>query len=242
VPRTIYRVFVDESGVRAHGPKTSKHFVLSACIFPDQNQPDVLSTVADIRVNLRQPPAHTISFKDLTHQSRVYVVSRYAALPYLTVTSVIVCKREVPKPMTDLDGAYLYTLRFLLERISWFVDDAKGQAYVTFAHIDYFKIDKLHEYVETLRHQHTEIRWQALFLPVRMQTMQGNDFLQVADTVASATAQAFEPDRFGNVEQRYLRDLGPRIYRRGRKVTSYGLKLHPRKMAQDAAYSWVEAI
>jgi hypothetical protein len=243
VTRTVYRVFVDEAGVRAHGPRTSQHFVMSAAILPDPRKHDLLATLAQLRVDFRQPAGHTISFKNLSHQSRLHISQMLARLTYLTVTNVVVCKREVPAPMQNVDDAYLYTLRFLLERVSWFVDDRYGQAYVTFAHIDRFKIAKLDAYVELLRKSDTQIRWGALFLPVRMQTMQGNDLLQVADATASATAQAFEPDQFGNVEDRYLRALAPRLYRRPPgPITSYGMKLHPTSMANDPRYAWVKAL
>ena len=239
--RTVYRVFVDESGVRAHGPKTSEHFVMSACIVPNARKADLLATLAQIRIDLGQPAGHTIAFKNLSHQSRLHLAKKLGAVPYLTISNVIVCKRELPVAMSDVDAAYLYTLRYLLERVTWFVDDHGGQAYVTFAHIDRFKIMKLHSYIGILRADPSvQIRWQALFLPVRMETMQGNDFLQVADATASSAAQAFEPDRHGNVEPGYLQALRPRLYRRGRgAITSYGMKLHPTAMATDSRYLWV---
>lgn len=57
--------------------------------------------------------------------------------------------------------------------------------------------------------------------------------LQVADTAASALFKAVEPDAFGNTERRYLAELGPKLYRRhAGKVTSYGLKVFPAKVAE----------
>jgi len=241
--RTPYRVYVDESGVRAHGPRTSKHFVLSAVILPDSLKYDLLAALAQLRIDFRQPVGHPIAFKNLSHQARLHISQALGQLSYVTVTNVVVCKRELAVPLTDVDDAYLYTLRFLLERVSWFVDDSGGQAYVTFAHIDRFKIAKLDAYVRLLQNLPTQIRWPALFLPVRMQTMQTNDLLQVADTAASATAQAFEPDQFGNTEDRYLRALAPRLYRRPPgPITSYGMKLHPRSVVNDPQYAWVTSL
>lgn len=52
--------------------------------------------------------------------------------------------------------------------------------------------------------------------------------LQLADIAASSVAAAFEPDRFGNLEPRYLIELGPQIYRRsGFPLIVCGLKLFP---------------
>ena len=64
--------------------------------------------------------------------------------------------------------------------------------------------------------------------------------LQLADIAASATALAFEPDNFGNVEPRYLSELRPRLYHpSGGKITSYGLKMHPWNTRSQAAYQWL---
>ncbi|WP_250291423.1 hypothetical protein [Frankia sp. CiP1_Cm_nod1] len=60
---------------------------------------------------------------------------------------------------------------------------------------------------------------------------------------ASATFPAFEQDQYGNTEDRYLRELAPRLYRRpGRPITSYGLKVHPWNETTGAAYPWAAAL
>lgn len=240
VARIPFYAYADESGIRKHGPKTSAHFVLTASIIPATEKAALLNELARLRVNMGLPVGQAIQFKNLPHQSRVHVTQALAELPYLTIANVIVCKRRLQLQIADVDDAYLLTLRYLLERISWYVDDKNGQAYVTFAHIDRFKISKLHEYVTQLQGRNTQIRWRALHLPVRMETMQTNDFLQVADLTASATGQAVEPDRFGNTERRYVEALAPRIYRYpGGKITSYGMKLHPTRVVGDPEYAWI---
>ncbi len=65
-------------------------------------------------------------------------------------------------------------------------------------------------------------------------------YLQLADIAVSATAQAFEPDGHGNTEQRYLKELGPRLYRQaGGAITSYGLKMHPWNDQSKATHPWL---
>ncbi len=234
---------MDESGVRKHGPKTSQHFVMSAVVVPDARRTALLSELVTLRRDLRVPAGKPLSFKDMPHQSRLRVCQFVSRLPYLTIANVIVCKRRLQTQMSDVDGAYLLTLRYLLERISWCVDDLNGQAFVTFAHIRGFRVAKLHAYVAVLQASDTEIRWQALHLPIRMETIQTNDFLQVADSTASATAQAFEPDRFGNTEPRYVNEIARRLYRRanGRNM-SYGMKIHPTSAVNLSEYAWVNAL
>ena len=54
------------------------------------------------------------------------------------VVSVVVLKKPLTGSGTALSNPtsmYNYAIRRLMERISWFVDDAGGEASVTFAHV-----------------------------------------------------------------------------------------------------------
>jgi hypothetical protein len=240
--RTTYRVYVDESGIRSHSPKSSDHFVMSAVMLPNSQEPRARAMLAGLRSDFKMPAGTVLSFKDLPHAKRVHISKTVAAQPYIGITNVVVCKRLFARPETDVDLAYLYTLRFALERISWYIDTKGGKAYVTFAHIKGFKIAKLLSYVNKLQAMGTgtEIRWDALYLPVRMDTVATIECLQIADTAASATGQAFHTDEFGNVEPRYLMTIRRRLYRHPTgPITSYGMKLHPTSAVTDPRYEWV---
>ena len=162
----------------------------------------------------------------------------------LTIANVVVCKRHFGSGfLTSPTKQYLFTLRMLLERISWYVNSQGGQAYVTFAHIKGFKVADLHNYVAILRSMPTHIEWGALHLPLQIDQPSVIELLQTADTIASATAQAFEPDEFGNTERRYLTELVRCLYRYpGSPITTYGMKLHPKAVLTVSDYAWVSAL
>jgi hypothetical protein len=157
----------------------------------------------------------------------------------------VVCKRHLPDVGLTEDQAYLFTLRFLLERLSWVARDTRRELHYTVAHVVRFKLKKLREYEAILRQTPgCQIAWTAMDpRGGRLDQPSRVEGLQLADTVASATFAAFEPDQFGNTEQRYLCDLAPRLYRRGSGtdgLTSYGLKIHPG--TAKTAYPWVAAL
>jgi hypothetical protein len=55
---------------------------------------------------------------------------------------------------------YLWALRILLERISWWIrDHGNGTSVVTFAHITNFRTHKLHNYRSALAMSPTNIHW-----------------------------------------------------------------------------------
>jgi hypothetical protein len=78
-----------------------------------------------------------------------------ARSPLAAITSVIVCKHIVQQPfpggglayISRPDPMYLWAVRLLLERVSWFIrDHGGGSSVVTFAHLTRFKGQKLHDY------------------------------------------------------------------------------------------------
>jgi hypothetical protein len=105
---------------------------------------------------------------------------------------------------------------------------------VTFAHLTRFAAIKLHNYRQALIYSSTQIRWAAFHgHPFRINHPNTIELLQLADSAASALFRAVEPDDYGNTEDRYLRELAPKLYRRGAApMTSYGLKVFPTSECQ----------
>lgn len=245
VSARAFHAFIDEAGQRASSRRSSDHFILSAVVIDAANLALATSFLAALKVDLRRKPDQVLHWQNLkAHADRLHASKSVGAQPWLTVSSVVVCKRFLTGQLND-DRAYLYTLRFLLERLSWLARDRKGELHYTLSHIVRFKKEKLREYEQRLRADvKCQVAWNAVSSrggqidqPKRV------DLLQLADLAASATATAFEPDSYGNTEQRYLQELRPRLYRRGgAPLTSYGLKMHPWSDATRAAYPWVATL
>jgi hypothetical protein len=161
------------------------------------------------------------------------------------MSSVVVCKRYLTSSLPSEDHAYLFTLRFLLERLSWFARDRGDHLSYTLAAISRFQISKLRDYESRLVNDPLcQVHWASLDphggyinQPQRL------ELLQLADLAASGTYGAFEPDPYGNTERRYVEAMAARLYRRpGGLLTSYGLKMHPWTPTTRAAYPWVAAL
>lgn len=245
VPRGLH-AFIDESGQRARTPKSSDHFVMSAVVVPAEHLPDATATLASLRTDLARPSGATLHWRNIkTHTQRLRIAQVIGAQPWLTIASVVVCKPHLTAPALDDDTAYLYTMRFLLERLSWLARDQGRVLTGTLAHIVRFKLSKLRAYEAILHHTPgCQIAWDSLD-PTGLNIDQPHrvELLQLADAAASATFAAFEGDRFSNTETRYLLEMSPRLYRRPPgKLTSYGLKMHPWTDSARAAYPWVAAL
>lgn len=239
----MFRVYIDEAGDRGHHPASSKHFVVSAVIVRDQDEPTLRNELAALRTTLGRHPDHVLHFRKLTHAQKLKTCQDVAGFSIATITNVIFCKDKLAGQLPDggvayikqADPMYLYAVRLLLERLSWYVDEhGGGPAIVTFAHLTRFPAMKLHDYRQALRFSSTEIRWSAFGRhQFRINHPNTIELLQVADSAASALFRAVEPDDYGNTEDRYLRELAPKLYRRGAaNVTSYGLKVFPTSECQ----------
>lgn len=227
-------------------PASSNHFVVSAIIVDDSLDATARAELARTRHALGRKPGQVIHFRNLTHPYKVKATQDLAASSIATIVNVIICKRHLQGQgqagqtpyITNPDPMYLWALRLLLERVSWWIrEHGGGTSVVTFAHVKNFQIQKLHNYRAALAASPTTIHWPSF---------QGHQFrfagtnvielLQAADATASALYAAVEPDAFGNYEDRYLRNLSPKLYRRGAAaITSYGLKVFPAAQADPGA-------
>jgi hypothetical protein len=243
----LYRVYVDEAGDRGIASRSSKHFVVSAVIVADSQDATVRAEHANLVHALGRHPGDVLHFRKLTHPQKIKAAQDIGGSAVTAITNVIIHKGPLGKPLpagsmayiSRPDPMYLWALRLLLERVSWFVDDHNGtDAVVTFAHVRHFKADKLHDYRHALElTPEVEIRWPPFQgHPFRIESPAERKLLQLADAAASALFRAIEPDDYGNTERRYLDSLAPKIYRRGSApTTSYGLKVFPSSECQPTA-------
>lgn len=199
----------------------------------------------NLRNSLNRPHDCYLSWKNIrSHPERLHIARELGRQTWMRSITVVACKNHLePREMT-VDHMYMYQFRLLLERLSWLGRDHGEVVSYTLAHIRGFKMETLREYEKILRSIPTEIAWEHVD-PAggRIDQPQRNERLQMADLVVSAQASAFNPDRFGNTENRYLHELLPIAYRHGRgALASYGLKMHPWRATTKAAYPWVAAL
>jgi len=240
----LYRVYLDEAGDRGISRSSDRHFVVSAAIVADQLDSHLRSELVQLRTDLGRHPGHVLHFVKFSHSQRLKAAQDIASSSLATIANVVIHKDLIGQPMptgqmahiSKPDPMYLWAMRLLLERVSWFVDENGGtEAIVTFSHVRGFKAQKLHEYRAALEATAgVEIRWQVFNAhPFRIAAPSEVELLQIADTTASALFRAIEPDAYGNTEPRYLEELSSKIYRRGAaNVTSYGLKTFPTEVSR----------
>jgi hypothetical protein len=112
------KAFIDESGQRAFSPKSSDFFVMSAVVFDrddDLNRADEL--LGQIRHDLHRRPGDELHWRNIKkHSQRLRAVQLIGQSPFITLSSVVICKRRLTLPQPNWhndDATYLNTLAML---------------------------------------------------------------------------------------------------------------------------------
>jgi hypothetical protein len=235
----VYYIYIDESGDRGMKPSSSEYFVVSALVVRDLVE--LRGELARIRAEMGRPPGSPLHFRKMAHMSKLKVTREIGSSPHVAaVASVIMCKRHI-KDESKAGGAafisipdpmYLFALRMVWERLSWYVrDNGAGSSKVIFSQVKHFQIEKVNEYRARLENIKTKIHWPSFAgHEFQMRGMEEVELLQLADSCASGIASAIEPTRHGDIEDHYLRNISPKLYRRTRSdcpLTTYGLRVFP---------------
>jgi hypothetical protein len=252
----FFRAYVDESGGRGTSAKSDDYFVMSAVIVDDRREAKVRAQLAQLRQDVGLAPDGVLHFTRLSHARRVKAVQDIARSEISRITNTIVCKRSLterelasgsPVYIAGRDPMYLWAMRLTLERICWHAQRNGGkQVKVTFSHVKGFKPAKLLAYRSALeRTSDVRIDWD-LFPRrdnFRMEGPGAIELLQLADTTASATYHAVQPDRYGNTHPQYLEELRLKLFHgHPTPITSYGLKVFPAECAEPGgALHWLQS-
>lgn len=240
--------YIDESGDEGFNftAGSSEWFVMAGVIVAAQDDLAASRSIDRIKSRLGLAQNKALHWVDRRrHEQRKVIVQEIIKEP---ATVCVVAARKPGFNRTSRlqkpPALYLYVTRYLLERVSWFVDDQGGRVDCVFEHRSSLSYQELRDYIHRIRQDpRNQIR------PVIDQITPRNKdhckMLQFADSCASAAYAGFQPDRYGNRESSYLHSLRGKLYRRGGNLFSYGLKLLPEdgsSLGQDPDYGWLQAL
>lgn len=208
-----------------------------------------------MRARLGRTDQEPLHFRHLKHEQRLPYVDRISKANLRTV-SVLVHKSSIQEP-EKFQGRYrlyFYTVRYLLERVSWYCrdhrtsrDQGDGSAAIAFSNRSGMSYKKLREYLDLLKERtgffDVRIDWNV----IRTEQIEAHPAkklmgLQIADAVASSFYFATQ-QRYGFVEDRYARMLKPVVYHHEGRYQGYGLKFWPRDVDEilkaEERFAWV---
>ncbi|MCD4686865.1 MAG: DUF3800 domain-containing protein [Anaerolineae bacterium] len=245
-------VYIDESGDEgfSFAKGSSEWFVLSAVVTVKSTDLMVVKLVDRVRNVLQKPPKKPLHFRDLKHHQRVPYIDQISKAS-LRIVSVIVHKPSIREPETFQERyrLYFYSVRLLLERVSWYCrdfrpesDDGDGSAEIIFSNRSGMSYAEICKYLDLLKSSPYDVRidWGAVKSSQIKAYSSGRRMgLQIADAVASGFFYAVEKTSYGFTEDRYARQLKPVVYNRKGKYQGYGLKIWPPGTSNGEDLQWL---
>lgn len=241
---SAFSTFIDESGCEGFrfGKGSSEWFVLSGVVVRKAEEIESVKVVDLVRQKLGKAAKKPLHWKDLRHDHKVFFIDQCSRKPFKTVT-VCIHKPSLiePEKFQERYRLYFYTVRYLLERISWLCRDTLPKSHLknrftdlTFSNRSGMSYNDLKEYIELLNQRtgffDVRIDWSVIDKNRVIALSPGKKMgLQVADAVAGAMFNALERNRFGYTEPRYAIILKPIVYHHSGRYVGYGLKFWPRE-------------
>ncbi|EWH00467.1 DUF3800 domain-containing protein [Halomonas sp. BC04] len=234
-------VYIDEAGdegfvFRENGSGSSRWFVLTALVIrKEKDQQNIIPAAKELRELLGKKPKAALHFKDLKHAQRVPISRRLGRMPVRAV-NIVIHKPCIASPdvfQQEPYALYRYASRLLLERVSWLCRDNRiqgtgdGKAELIYSNRTRMSYQDLVEYLNKLKFDQSNVRidWTSvdpsLVRAVNHDQLAG---LQFADAMASGLYYAVTPNRYNEVEPRYLELTAEKLYRHRENLEGYGIK------------------
>ncbi|MCJ7546589.1 MAG: DUF3800 domain-containing protein [Deltaproteobacteria bacterium] len=240
-----FAIYIDESGDEGFcfGKGSSDWFVLSAAVVRKANEIETVKLVDTVRARLGKEPKKPLHFRDLKHEQRLPFVEEIARRS-LRLVSVLVHKPSLKEPekFQERYRLYFYSVRYLLERVSWLCrdhrpsdDEGDGTAEIIFSNRSGMSYRELKEYLSYLEKRtgpfEITIDW-AVIKPKQIEAFSAGQRmgLQIADAVAGSFFYVVQPSQHGFTEDRYARMLKPVVYHHQGQYWGYGIKVWPREV------------
>ncbi|GAB7550401.1 DUF3800 domain-containing protein [Cupriavidus sp. 8B] len=235
-----FRAYIDESGDEGfkflpNEQGSSRWFIQSATVVRTVNDLAMVQLVKDARALLNKQPKAPLHFRHLRHEHRVPLARLIGEAP-LRHAHVLVHKPSISDPeifQQEAYSLYRYTIRLLLERVSWLCRDTvragegDGTAELIFSNRSAMSYDDLRQYMVRLQGvDECRIHWPSLDLN-RVRAVNHDQLagLQIADAVATSAFYAVNKSQYGETEDRYLSLIARNLYRaRNGNADGYGLK------------------
>lgn len=249
--KQTFNVYIDESGdegfvIKDNQWVSSKWFIVGALVVPKPYDREVASVVNEIKKRFELPYTKPLHFTNLSHDKKKYVLKK------LLEKEMFICSYVAfYKPPTPIDSKlrsekgylynYNYCVRFLLERISWLVNDRNGVMDLIFENRSNTTYEKLVKYIKDLQaNPNVQIRKNTVNSIITLNKGQSKN-LQLADAISNSLYKALEINKYDDYESTYIEMLKRHIYHKNGNYSSYGLKFFKNPLDSEeilSQYSW----
>lgn len=139
---------------------------------------------------------------------------------------------KIPSP----NIAYNYVCKYLLQRVSWYLEDTGRVGDVVLSARSTSKDGELMQYIQDklLPYPDNAIN-SAVFSRISAKTASSWDLLQLADICATTMFWCYEINGFGFTVPCFSIAMRDHLYKKHEEINTYGIKFFTREMQPDAA-------
>ena len=225
-------VYIDEAGDLGIGRGT-QWFVLSAVIVDKEAEKQIRAKIAQIKTKIN---VNEIHLRKITDFNKRGLIVRELCTEDFTYMNVLVDtnkfdRAKIPSPII----AYNYVCKFLLERVSWYLQDRGKVGDIVLSARGTSRDGELIDYIrdKLLPYPGNSIN-AAVFNKISAKTAATWDMLQLADVCATTMFLTYEVNGYGFSVPCYSIALADHLYQKNGKIDTYGIKFFTPDMKPDA--------
>lgn len=216
-----YNVYIDESGDEGIN-KGLKYFILTAIIVEKEKDLTVSKSVDDIKTNLEMNIKSQLHWKLINGYPNKKMIMETIKNLDIKIINIIVdtkCIKMIPS-----NNIYNFFSGYLYERICWYMNENNGVANINISSRGNLSKKALSDYLNSNNHKKFEID-NSKIKSIKIIPNERKKLLQLADCCCSALFQALKYNN--EIHFNYIKQIKNKLYRKGKNLISYGLKLVP---------------
>lgn len=216
-----YNVYIDESGDEGIN-KGSKYFILTAIIVEKEKDLTVSKSVDDIKTNLEMNIKSQLHWKLINGYPNKKMIMETIKNLDIKIINIIVdtkCIKMIPS-----NNIYNFFSGYLYERICWYMNENNGVANINISSRGNLSKKALSDYLNSNNHKKFEID-NSKIKSIKIIPNERKKLLQLADCCCSALFQVLKYNN--EIHFNYIKQIKNKLYRKGKNLISYGLKLVP---------------
>jgi hypothetical protein len=231
--RPLVHVFVDETGDRGFGTRSSPFFAMTALMVPYESEASMRCVAGGLRYHLNTTkPLHWVEhFKAKRWQRRQLAAERLSSIPEARVVHVVVEKASVRSSAgmrKDSSLFYNYVTRLTLERVAYAAQNWPSGprfAVVRFGSVVGLDSAATLQYLTRIHSSPSPVPWECLKWPPVWRGTE-LDGIQLADIHAGMLNSALTGDVDDPTCAAYLLEVGHQLQRSNHgQLLGYGMKV-----------------
>jgi|GEM_PF-2405599 len=245
---TEYYAYIDESGDEGVG-KGSKWFILTALITTQKESTELGQAYHKIIERIELPPGKPLHWAELNHSRKKAATEEIANLSFTFCCVAFDTQHpEITSSKPQLRGRKLYYFAFalLVERITWYCNEAGARVRLYPENKAGIKYDELRGFLEYIKDQPESQVVKGCVIGVQPKAKSQSNVLQIADCICGCVHNALNI-RYGVTEDSYLLSIIGKLYKVKGKALGYGMKFYPHKSQEiiellEGKYGWLKTI